>query len=183
MKKKKIGKEVDMKSKLNVSDTQFIETIYDEEEKKLTLKYKADAFMNNLGIKKKESFQLIINQIINTSIIRDSDSIEDHVQGLLGMYEGMHPKDELESLLTSQMVVTHNLAMEMCARSLGAKTDDELDADINRATKLMRTFTAQVETLKRYRIGGKQTIHVHRVNVNEGGQAVVGNIKGGGVDG
>ena len=42
----------------------------------------------------------------------------------------------------------------------------------------MRTFTAQVETLKKYRTGGNQTIQVQHVNVNEGGQAIVGDVKG-----
>ena len=40
-----------------------------------------------------------------------------------------------------------------------------------------------VDTLKRYREGGKQTIQVQHVNVNEGGQALVGNVKTGGADG
>ena len=36
----------------------------------------------------------------------------------------------------------------------------------------------QVETLKRYRSGGEQTVRVEHVNVNAGGQAVVGNVSG-----
>ncbi|MCP4385048.1 MAG: hypothetical protein GY798_27155 [Hyphomicrobiales bacterium] len=43
--------------------------------------------------------------------------------------------------------------------------------------KLARTFTTQVEALKRYRTGGKQTVRVERVTVNEGGQAIVGNVE------
>ena len=42
--------------------------------------------------------------------------------------------------------------------------------------KLTRTFTAQVEALKRYRTGGEQKVTVQHVTVNEGGQAVVGDI-------
>ncbi len=42
--------------------------------------------------------------------------------------------------------------------------------------KLARTFTAQVEALKRYRTGGEQKVTVQHVTVNEGGQAVVGNV-------
>ncbi|MGY8814573.1 MAG: hypothetical protein ACKVHQ_07610 [Gammaproteobacteria bacterium] len=47
----------------------------------------------------------------------------------------------------------------------------------------MRTFTAQAECLNKYRTGGKQTIQVKHVNVNEGGQAIVGNVQGGGANG
>ncbi len=56
----------------------------------------------------------------------------------------------------------------------------ETDAAVNRATKLLRTFTAQVETLNRYR--GKTTeqhVTVEHVNVHQGGQAIVGAVTGG----
>ena len=48
--------------------------------------------------------------------------------------------------------------------------------------KLARTFASQVEALKRYRSKGEQKMIVEHVTVNEGGQAIVGNVtaKGGG---
>ncbi len=46
--------------------------------------------------------------------------------------------------------------------------------------KLARTFASQVEALKRYRTGGEQKVTVEHVTVNEGGQAIVGNVSHGG---
>jgi hypothetical protein len=46
--------------------------------------------------------------------------------------------------------------------------------------KLARTFASQVEALKKYRSAGEQTIKVQHVTVNEGGQAIVGNVSQGG---
>ena len=46
--------------------------------------------------------------------------------------------------------------------------------------KLARTFVLQMDTLKKYRSGGEQRITVQHVTVNDGGQAVVGNINAGG---
>ena len=43
--------------------------------------------------------------------------------------------------------------------------------------KLMRTFTMQMETLKRHRSSGEQKVVVEHVHVYAGGQAVVGNVK------
>jgi hypothetical protein len=43
----------------------------------------------------------------------------------------------------------------------------------------MRTFTNQMEALKRYRSGAQQTVKVEQVHVHEGGQAVVGNVETG----
>jgi hypothetical protein len=37
-----------------------------------------------------------------------------------------------------------------------------------------------VEALKRYRSAGEQTVRVEHVTVNEGGQAIVGNVAHGG---
>jgi hypothetical protein len=37
-----------------------------------------------------------------------------------------------------------------------------------------------VETLKRYRSRGEQIVRIERVTVNEGGQAIVGNVNHGG---
>ena len=44
----------------------------------------------------------------------------------------------------------------------------------------MRTFAAQMETLKRYRSGGQQKVIVEHVHVNKGGQAIVGAVNQGG---
>ncbi len=46
--------------------------------------------------------------------------------------------------------------------------------------KLARTFTAQVEALKKYRSTGEQSIRVQHVTVNDGGKAIVGDVRAGG---
>ncbi len=51
-----------------------------------------------------------------------------------------------------------------------------IDANINSATKLLRTFTTQMEALNRHRGKVGQQMVVGNVNVNEGGQAVVGQV-------
>jgi hypothetical protein len=54
------------------------------------------------------------------------------------------------------------------------------DSCQNGLNKLMRTFTSQMETLKRYRSGTQQTVKVEHAHVHEGGQAIVGNVETGG---
>jgi hypothetical protein len=44
------------------------------------------------------------------------------------------------------------------------------------AAKLMRAHATQVEALRRLRNGGSQFVRVEHVHVNEGGQAVIGNV-------
>jgi hypothetical protein len=88
---------------------------------------------------------------------------------------GISPKDELEGLLAVQMIGVHNLAVECLRRaSLKDQTTEGMDLNIQSATKLLRTFTAQMEALNRHRGKLGQQMVVGNVNVNDGGQAIVG---------
>jgi len=95
------------------------------------------------------------------------------------------PQDSTELMLATQMVTVHNLTMEMSRRALlvNDQTEDSVNFNINRTTKLMRTYMAQMEALNKYRNKGKQQITVQHVNVNDGGQAVIGDITQGGGNG
>ena len=42
--------------------------------------------------------------------------------------------------------------------------------------KLGRAFATQVEALRRLKNGGSQFVRVEHVHVNDGGQAIIGNV-------
>ncbi len=138
---------------------------------------------NNCGVTDTVLQGMLSTQLL-FSYTNSTEALEVFQDGILAMHQGIRPKDTIESLLAAQMVATHNMAMEYSKRAMASgQHPDEVNANINRVTKLMRTFTAQVEALKKYRTGGQQTIQVQHINVNDGGQAVVGNIQGGGGNG
>ena len=56
------------------------------------------------------------------------------------------------------------------------KTFPQQDSAERAFNKLARTFTTQMEALKRYRTGGEQKVIVQHVSVSEGGPAIAGNI-------
>jgi hypothetical protein len=85
-----------------------------------------------------------------------------------------------EGMLIAQMVAVHNSAMSALNRSHAAQTVPVAGSYMNQANKLLRTFAAQMETLKRFRQKASQTVRVDHVHVNEGGQAIVGNVNQGG---
>jgi hypothetical protein len=90
---------------------------------------------------------------------------------------GIGPRDHLEALLAIQMVSVHNVALELLRRTLlHDQSFEGVDAGVQRATKLLRLFATQMETLVRYRGGGKQTVTVQHVQVDAGGQAIVGTV-------
>jgi len=99
----------------------------------------------------------------------------------LGMLDGIAPETPLEGLLAAQMTTCHNMAMEFSRRAtFENQTDQGIDLNLNRATKLMRTFTAQVEALQKLRNKGQQKITVQHVQVGQGGQAIIGDVSHGG---
>jgi hypothetical protein len=86
-------------------------------------------------------------------------------------------RDGLEALLSVQMVSVHSLAMEfLAAAAMKNQTDTGVELYVNRANKLLRTFTAQMEALKKHRSTGEQHVTVEHVTVQNGGQAVVGTV-------
>jgi hypothetical protein len=49
--------------------------------------------------------------------------------------------------------------------------------DQGREARLLRAYAMQVEVLRRLRNGGHQFVRVEHVHVNDGGQAVIGNVR------
>ena len=106
---------------------------------------------------------------------------EQSLNAIVARLHDIHPRDTLEAMLASQMIAVNNMLLELAKRIFGKnQTVKSADSLINNFNKLTRTFTLQMEALRKYRTDGKQTIQVQHVNVNDGGQAIVGNIKGGG---
>ena len=99
---------------------------------------------------------------------------------MLVMVEGVKPKDQVEAMLAAQMAAVHNATMTYARRLNVADTIMQSDAAERTFNKLARTFTTQVAALKQYRTGGQQKMTVEHVHVHEGGQAIVGNVQGGG---
>jgi len=100
---------------------------------------------------------------------------------VMALLHGIQPQDEIEGMLAIQMVGVHNLAMETLKRAmLGGQSFEGKDVNVSQATKMLRTFIAQMEALKKYRTGGEQKMIVEHVHVNAGGQAVVGVVNQGG---
>src|SRR5262245_27241065 len=99
---------------------------------------------------------------------------------VLSLVHGINPRDETEALLAVQMAAIHNAIMTAARRLNHVETIPQQDSASNMLNKLARTFASQVEALKKYRSGGEQTIKVQHVTVNDGGQAIVGNVSQGG---
>lgn len=87
------------------------------------------------------------------------------------------PTDEIEGMLSAQAVMLHNLSMEAGRRAMIPDQPSDIASKLRRdAANSARAMVDMVEALARHRGKGPQVVRVERVVVNEGGQAVVGNV-------
>jgi len=127
-------------------------------------------------------FELAVGLLAQLADVSRSGRIatKEELNFMLSVVAGINPSDETEALLAAQMAAIHNATMAAARRLNLVETIAQQDSASNMLNKLARTFASQVEALKKYRSGGEQTIKVQHVTVNEGGQAIVGNVSQGG---
>jgi hypothetical protein len=98
------------------------------------------------------------------------------VNFMLSIIHGIKPRDQVEAMLAAQMAAIHMATMTFARRLAHVDNIQQQDSAERTFNKLTRTFTTQIEALKRYRTGGEQKVTVQHVTVGEGGQAIVGNV-------
>lgn len=103
---------------------------------------------------------------------------------IVAMLYGLSPKNEVESLLAAQIVATNHVAMRMLSRSLDSQELEGANHYTNRAHKAQSLLIRQLELYHSIRQGGQTTqkVIVEKVEVNSGGQAIVGAVAGGGAN-
>ena len=96
----------------------------------------------------------------------------------LAMIEAAAPQNEIEGALAVQMACTHTAAISVLARfGGGGGSERRVIALASAASRLLRAYSGQVETLRRLRHGSDQYVRVEHVHVNDGGQAMIGNVR------
>lgn len=110
----------------------------------------------------------------------DAHPSSDERHFMLSIVHDIEPRDAVERMLAVQMAATH-VAMIRSARWLAnSESLAQSQAHYTGMNKLARTFANQTEALRKHRNGGKQTVTVQHVHVEDGGQAIVGHVEHGG---
>jgi len=100
------------------------------------------------------------------------------VNAVLAFIEAAEPKNEIEAALAIQMACTHAVTMVVLSRAGGASGGNRHVAMMAAsATKLLRAYAIQLETLRRLRAGGSQYMRIEHVHLEPGAQAVIGNVQ------
>ena len=135
---------------------------------------------NHLGSQLSTSFYGVIGP--------DGRRSEGHSRGLVDtdytgrrILEHIQPRDLMETMLASQLIATHNMAMECATTAMiqGQVFEAKMQY-MNQSNKLSRTYAALLQALDNHRAerGGKSP-KVGTVNLRDNAQAVIGDVQGG----
>jgi hypothetical protein len=137
--------------------------------------------LSNLGGSKSDHWnKLLVDQTVQTLAIKHSDkeTRDRQYKATVSALFGIGPKDEIEGMISAQLITAHNAAMECYRRAmLGEQTFEGRRENLSQATKLSRTYAVLLDALNRHRGKGQQKVTVEHVHVHAGGQAVVGTVE------
>jgi hypothetical protein len=111
-----------------------------------------------------------------TASAEDGQINEAGIKFMLASIKDIKPTDQLEAMLAAQMAAVFRATMTCSGRLVGANEPRDQEIAASTLNKCARTFAILMDTLKRYRTGGEQTVTVQHVSVGVGGQAIVGNV-------
>jgi hypothetical protein len=92
--------------------------------------------------------------------------------------QSVKAKNSTERMLAHQMAAAHHHAMRLLAEA-NQQGDPQIKSRlINSSTRLMEAFCKGALTLQRLQTGSSQVMTIQHVQINAGGQAIVGNVRG-----
>ncbi len=138
----------------------------------------ADPLAEATGASDPEVAARLAQQVISVLSLTNLDKEEDvrRIGSALSLLKRIEPQNELEGLLAAQIIGVHEAATECLQQSRLVRTPAERDMNLKLAIKFMGLFIKQLEALDRLRGKGQQKMTVERVNVESGGQAIVGHV-------
>jgi hypothetical protein len=118
------------------------------------------------------------NVIATNNVMSDTFNIDEANQESREALIALNATTSLQSMLAAQMLSVHELQQRTIAFAHGSSQADIKKYYTNSAVKLANCFVQQANLLTRLQGIGGQKIIVERVDVHQGGQAIVGNIQG-----
>jgi hypothetical protein len=96
----------------------------------------------------------------------------DGLEFIAAVIKNAAPKDYLEAMHAAQMGAVHWAAMRYLRQVADLKGTNYQEMTANTATKLLRTFSTQLDALNRYRAGRERKVIVKHVLVRDDGHQV-----------
>lgn len=134
-----------------------------------------------LGNTSKAAHVTLFDQLAKILVSHTKDDARElqSLDGAIALLHGIAPHDTMEAILATQMVAVQKIAMDQLRlASLPNQPSEFVTHQTNRAARLMRLFTLQMDALQRYRgkVPSEQVVRVEQVTVEAGAQAVIGSV-------
>lgn len=130
-----------------------------------------------MGSKDQDLAGILLSQACESACLLDPSN-ESQVNAIISTFAEMRPSDPLEAMLIAQMLGCHTHAMKTIHRAVKTSYGEITEKSLRLSDRLMRTFITGMEALEKYRRKGSQSVKVEHVNVNAGGQSIVGSVQG-----
>src|ERR1041384_1025427 len=130
------------------------------------------------GVKAVEVANQIVSQMRAMQLWASDAPDKDKLFIAFAMLAELKPSNATEALLAVQMFGVHEAALLFLKRAtIEGQTVEGSDANVLRATRLMRLFKEQLEAMAKLKgKAGQQKVTVEHVHVHKGGQAIVGTV-------
>jgi|SRR5438105_4505348 len=131
-----------------------------------------------VGTQSREVADRTIVQVGEALVFPKPKEVDETLVTALGAMAEMAPQNVTEAMLAGQMIAVNDAIFMFLKRATVQNQPSELvDANVVRATRLMRVFNEQLEAMRRLKgKAGQQKVTVEHVHIHEGGQAIVGAV-------
>jgi hypothetical protein len=124
---------------------------------------------------------VLFNDLMNTMWLPEKiseDAVKLKIAAAQEILRQIAPQDGVEGMLAVQMASTHQAAMDCLRRAaLQNQTIEGRNMALKHGEKLLRLYMDQVKALGKHRGQGDQKMTIEHVNVEPGGQAIVGQVR------
>ncbi len=148
----------------------------------VTVEVRASTFHEMGGSKVDDFNNVILHETLATIWVpgTESDGQAKRARAGIAALRAFKPKDEIEGMLAAQAVALHFGAMECLRRAMIPDQPGEFQTKLRKdGVNLARGMADMLDALDRKRGKGPQVVRVERVVVQDGGQAIVGNVSPG----
>ena len=131
-----------------------------------------------LGTSSSDFVNATLFQLQSAARLPNSGISEIAMNAALSFVENAKPQTEVEAALVVQMACTHAAGMAVLSRIGGGHGGDRHVAMMAAAaSRLLRAYALQLETLRRWRNGGSQYMRIEHIHIEPNAQAVIGNLQ------
>lgn len=125
------------------------------------------------------AFEDCVNCIVPFSDIREMGPdkgeafLERHCENILSLFQEMRPRDSIELMIVTKLIILNYLSNHDFFMSFAANTDEKRTIRQSRGIKLSRVFLEFKDRLDKHR-KPEQQIHVQHNHIYNEGQAIIG---------